>query len=115
MHQNRSRLALWELPSALPLAVGPLADVFSTNCLNLEIGSDDQAKIYLNVELIYKHEIPRSFVPDESAVEEIGLHEGLNVIVFKVVNEIGDWKGSVRFADKDGNAVKGLTVSLTSP
>ena len=40
---------------------------------------------------------------------------GLNVLVFKVVNETLDWQGSVRFADAAGQPVKGLGVTLTPP
>jgi len=32
--------------------------------------------------------------------------------VFKVVNEWMDWQGAVRLADKDGNPVKGIKVTL---
>ena len=43
---------------------------------------------------------------------DIALNAGLNVLVFKVVNEFGDWKGSIRFTDAQGNPVKGITVTL---
>jgi len=32
--------------------------------------------------------------------------------VFKVVNELRDWEGSVRFTDAQGNPVKGIKVTL---
>jgi hypothetical protein len=36
------------------------------------------------------------------------------VVVFKVVNVIGDWQGCLRFVDRDGRPVtEGLRVSLT--
>jgi hypothetical protein len=34
------------------------------------------------------------------------------VLVFKVVNEFVDWKGSIRFTDARGNPVKGIKVTL---
>ena len=43
---------------------------------------------------------------------DIALNAGLNVLVFKVVNEIVDWKGSIRFTDAQGNPVKGIKVTL---
>jgi hypothetical protein len=41
------------------------------------------------------------------------LNTGLNVLVFKVVNETADWQGSIRLTDAQGNPVKGIKVSLT--
>jgi hypothetical protein len=34
------------------------------------------------------------------------------VLVFKVVNEVFDWKGCIRFADAQGNPVKEVRVTL---
>jgi hypothetical protein len=34
------------------------------------------------------------------------------VLVFKVVNGIGAWMGSIRFTDAQGNPVKGIKVML---
>ena len=38
---------------------------------------------------------------------------GLNVLVFKVVNVISNWRGSIRFTDTRGNPLKGILVTLT--
>ena len=43
---------------------------------------------------------------------DIALNAGLNVLVFKVVNETASWKGSIRFTDAQGNPVKGIKVTL---
>ena len=43
---------------------------------------------------------------------DIALNAGLNVLVFKVVNEVGLWQGSIRFTDANGNPVKGIKVTL---
>ena len=43
---------------------------------------------------------------------DIALNAGLNVLVFKVVNGGGDWKGSIGFTDAQGNPVKGIKVTL---
>ena len=67
------------------------------NGLHLEIGSDDQSKVYLNGRLIYEHRFGRTFTDAPDVLAEINLEKGLNVVVFKVVNEISGWKGSMRF------------------
>jgi hypothetical protein len=82
------------------------------NDLLLQVGSDDQAKVYLNGQEVYQYTRPRSLV----ALDPIGpvrLRKGPNVLVFKVVNESLDWLGCLRFVDAEGNPAKGLRVSLT--
>jgi len=76
------------------------------------VGSDDEAKVYLNGTQVYKAPLGRGFVPDEDKVPDIHLTAGLNVLVFKVVNESGEWAGGIRFTDAQGNPVKGLRVTL---
>ena len=40
------------------------------------------------------------------------LKAGVNVLVFKVVNETGEWKGSIRFSDTSGQPLKGIRITL---
>ena len=81
--------------------------------LRMLVGSDDEAKVYLNGKLIHRYPVGRGFVADQDTVSDIALNAGLNVLVFKVVNEFVDWNGSIRFSDAQGNPVKGITVTLT--
>jgi WD40 repeat protein/serine/threonine protein kinase len=78
----------------------------------MKVGSDDQAKIYINGKEIYRNEIGRACVPDQDEVAGIELRAELNVLVFKVVNGINDWQGSVRFTDAAGQPPKGIRVTL---
>lgn len=71
------------------------------------------AKVYLNGEQIHKSPSNRSFNADQDTVSDILLNAGLNVLIFKVVNEDGNWQGSIRFTDARGTPVKGITVTLT--
>jgi WD40 repeat protein/serine/threonine protein kinase len=81
--------------------------------LRLKVGSDDEAKIYLNGRLVYQCDSPRPYVADQDAVADgIELKAGLNVMVFKVVNEAQGWQGSVRFTDAADQPLKGLRVNL---
>jgi hypothetical protein len=81
--------------------------------LKLLIGSDDQSKIYLNGKLIYRCSASRGCHPDEDVVENITLNPGTNVLVFKVINESGEWKGCVRFVERTGLPAKDITMSAT--
>jgi hypothetical protein len=80
--------------------------------LQMRTGSDDQAKIYLNGKEIFKNVEARPLQKDEDATEGVTLTKGVNVVVFKIVNEKQDWSGCLRFLDKDGKPVTKLNVSL---
>jgi hypothetical protein len=81
--------------------------------LRLLIGSDDQAKVYLNGKEEYKHPGARAVTVDEDTTEGLILKQGINVLMFKVVNEAAAWEGCIRFVDERGNPVTGLQVRLT--
>jgi WD40 repeat protein/serine/threonine protein kinase len=83
--------------------------------LLMKVGSDDQARVYLNGQEIYHYEKGRAFEPDEDEVSGVEMKAGINVLVFKVVNQLGEWHGSVRLTDTAGEPVKGLRVTLTPP
>jgi len=76
------------------------------------VGSDDQAKLYLNGKEIYRNETLRGCVPDQDTVKGVELKAGLNVLVFKVVNEGAGWQGSVRLTDAAGQPLEGIRVTL---
>ena len=80
--------------------------------LQMLVGSDDEAKVYLNGKQVYTNALARPVYAVEDTVPDIALNAGLNVLVFKVVNETRDSKGSIRFTDAQGNPVKGIKVTL---
>jgi hypothetical protein len=81
--------------------------------IQLKTGSDDQAKIYLNGKEVFKYDEARPLEIDEDTTE-VTLNKGVNVLVFKVVNEKEDWTGCARFMDKDGKVIRDLKAT-TSP
>jgi WD40 repeat protein/serine/threonine protein kinase len=80
--------------------------------LQMLAGSDDGAKVYLNGKELHNAPGPRKFAADQDTVPDIALKAGLNVLVFKVVNETGGWLGCLRFTDAQGKPVKGIKVTL---
>jgi WD40 repeat protein len=78
----------------------------------LQVGSDDQAKVYLNGREIYQVRLPQSLVTLDT-VGPVGLKRGINVLLLKVVNETGQWEGCARLVDDAGRPVQGLRVMLT--
>jgi hypothetical protein len=80
--------------------------------IQLKIGSDDQAKVYLNGQEVLQQGQMRALMKDQDAAE-VTLRAGVNVLVFKVINEKKDWSGCARFTDRDGNALRGLEKTTT--
>jgi hypothetical protein len=76
------------------------------------VGSDDESKVYLNGTEIYKSLDTRICVPEQDKILGITLKAGLNVLVFKVVNEEGGWGGTIRLVDARGNPLQGVKVTL---
>jgi hypothetical protein len=80
--------------------------------LLMKVGSDDEAKVYLNGKEISRDTREGSYVPDKNVAAAVELKAGLNPLVFKVVNVLGSWQGSVRFTDAAGQPVRGIKVGL---
>jgi tetratricopeptide (TPR) repeat protein len=76
----------------------------------LSVGSDDQAKIYLNGSEVYRCASPRSWKRDQDQVTGITLRQGTNVLVFKVANVFGGWVGSIRILQSDGQPARDIRV-----
>jgi hypothetical protein len=78
----------------------------------LHVGSDDEAKVYLNARTIYQCRAQRAL----NVLERVGpvtLRQGTNVLVFKVVNEPDRWEGCVRILDALGRPPEGIRFTLT--
>jgi hypothetical protein len=80
--------------------------------LRLHVASDDQGKVYLNGREIYQSRQIRD-IEWLDPVGPVSLKRGVNVLLFKVVNESGGWEGLARLLDDAGRPVQGLRVKLT--
>lgn len=78
----------------------------------MAVGSNDQGRIYLNGVDIYAYTEARPLQPDADK-GKVTLKQGVNVVVFKVVNEQNSWQGSMRLLDLSGKPLKGVTVRLS--
>ena len=78
----------------------------------LKVGSEDESRVYLNGKLIQENLSTEDFFADQDPAAGQELKAGLNVLVFKVVNEDSIWRGSVRFTDAMGQPLKGIRVTL---
>jgi hypothetical protein len=78
----------------------------------MAVASNDQGRIYFNGVDIYVWSEPRTLTLD-SEKGRVTLKKGINVIVFKVINEQGNWQGAMRFLDKAGAPLKDLKIKLS--
>jgi predicted NACHT family NTPase len=101
-----------EITQSVAYAVCYLQSEAEQRGLQMLVGSDDEAKVYLNGKQVYKAPAPHGIVAVQETVRHIALNAGLNVLVFKVVNETEAWKGSIRFTDTAGQPLKGVRVTL---
>ena len=83
--------------------------------LLMKVGTIGQAKIYLNGKQIYWFASSRANVPEQNVVTGVELRAGVNLLVFKLVNELGPWQGWVRLTDAAGQPVKGTSVTVIPP
>jgi len=78
--------------------------------VRMELGSDDQVKVWLNGKLIHQFAEPRSFKFNEDQVE-IELKEGWNTLMLKVCQGGGGWETACRFLRLTGARLRGVKFS----
>lgn len=80
--------------------------------VTMTLGSNDQGRLYLNGEDIYAFQDARPLELDADK-GKVTLNKGVNVIVFKIINEQNSWQGAMRFLDEAGAPVKDLKIKLS--
>lgn len=66
----------------------------------LGIGSDDEARIWLNGKLVFEHLTGRVLKADDDVVP-VYFQQGRNRLMFKVENEVGPWGFACRILNED--------------
>ena len=83
----------------------------------LMVGADDGIQVLLNGVVVHTNNSENGhdyFNPDEEKIEGVSLLEGENQLMIKVRDAGEDYSFSARFCDDQGDALEGLTYSLTS-
>ena len=75
----------------------------------IAVGSNDQGRIYFNGVDIYAFTEARPLLLDADK-GKITLKPGVNVFVFKVINQQNSWQGAMRLTDKTGAPLKGVRL-----
>ena len=82
--------------------------------MKLLMGSNDEGKVWLNGKEAVKFNSPRALAKDSDKAEGLTLSAGVNVLVFKVINESNNWQGCVKLVDKDNKPLGDVKVK-TAP
>ena len=77
----------------------------------MAVASNDEGRIYFNGVDIYVFSEPRTLMLDADK-GKVTLKKGVNVVVFKVINEQNSWQGAMRILDKAGAPLKGIKIKL---
>ena len=83
--------------------------------LQVRMGSNDQARVWLNGRQLLKFRETRTLERDQDVAKNVTLNKGENLVVFKVVNEKNNWQGCLRFTHDDGRPVTNLSIGPPSP
>lgn len=75
----------------------------------IAVGSNDQGRIYFNGVDIYAFTEARPLMLDADK-GKVTLKQGINVIVFKVINVSNSWQGALRLTDRSGKPVKDVKI-----
>lgn len=78
----------------------------------LAVASNDEGRIYFNGVDIYAFSEPRTLMLDADK-GRVTLKKGINVIVFKVINEQNSWQGAMRLLDKSGAPLKDIKIKFS--
>jgi hypothetical protein len=78
----------------------------------MAVASNDQGRIYFNGVDIYAFSEPRPLMLDADK-GKVTLKKGVNVLVFKVINEQNSWQGAMRLLDKSGAPLKDVKIKLS--
>jgi HEAT repeat protein len=77
--------------------------------LQLEVGSDDAIKVWINGQLVHSNNAARGNEPGQDKVK-VKLNEGSNTILMKVINGGGGWGANARLRTLDDKKVTGMRV-----
>jgi WD40 repeat protein/serine/threonine protein kinase len=99
------------MESCVAYAVSYVESDRARNDIQLQVGGDDQTKVYLNGREIYACPQGRPLnVLDP--VDPIRLERGTNALVLKVANIGHDWEGCVRLLERAGRPARGIRFRL---
>lgn len=77
----------------------------------IAVGSNDQGRIYFNGVDIYAFTEARPLTLDQDK-GKITLKQGVNTLVFKVINQQNAWQGAMRLTDRAGKPLANVKIRL---
>ncbi len=78
--------------------------------VQLELGSDDGIKVWVNGEVVLAKDLPRGHIPGDDKVK-VALEHGWNKLVLKISQDGGLWGACARIRRADGTAPTGIKIT----
>ncbi len=78
--------------------------------VTLLAGGNDQTRVYFNGEEVSTSTEPRALTKDSDMASGLTLKQGINTVILKVVNEVGNWQGCLRFMDEGGQPITEIVL-----
>lgn len=80
--------------------------------VTLLAGGNDQTRVYFNGQVVSTSTEPRALTKDSDMAKGLAFNKGVNTVVMKVVNEVGNWQACLRFKAEDGTTLRDYTIQL---
>src|SRR5262249_3535748 len=80
--------------------------------IKFSLGSNDDCKVVLNGKKVHEYIGGRGLEEDVDVVENLSLHKGMNVLIFKIFNDSNDWAGCLRLLDAKDKPVTNVVTRL---
>lgn len=81
--------------------------------VTLLAGGNDQTRVYFNGQAVSTATEPRALTRDSDMARGLTMQKGLNTVILKVVNEVGNWQGCLRFTTKEGDPLTNFHVKVS--
>lgn len=81
--------------------------------VTLLAGGNDQTRVYFNGQAVSTAKEPRALTKDSDMAKGLTMRQGVNTVILKVVNEVGNWQGCLRFATQEGEPLTNLRVRIS--
>lgn len=76
-------------------------------------GGNDQTRVYFNGKAVTTSTEPRALTKDSDMAKGLTMKQGLNTVILKVVNEVGNWQGCLRFTTQEGKPLTNFQVRMS--
>lgn len=83
--------------------------------VQIRTGSDDDVKVYVNGEALFKNSELRGLIVDADQIPNVKLHKGWNSLLLEVPQSINGWGVAARILSAEGGTPAGISYQAARP